>query len=201
MISSASRSRLHELRRNRIAAQRGADLLERKREVLLRETAKRTARVAKLSGDVERACREARLLLRLADVELGKEGVAAAAMAQPAVPVIEARPCTVMGVRFNDLRAPAPPFRAVYGAAATAESLDAAGSAFTALLPRVIELASEESALARLHVAVRKVTKIVNALRKVILPRLVAQIRFTVDSIAEEERDEAVRRKIRLAFV
>ncbi|MGZ7040513.1 MAG: V-type ATP synthase subunit D [Thermoanaerobaculia bacterium] len=42
-------------------------------------------------------------------------------------------------------------------------------------------------------------TKIVNALHKVILPRLTEQIRLTVDSIAEEERDEAVRRKMRLA--
>ncbi|MGZ7040299.1 MAG: V-type ATP synthase subunit D [Thermoanaerobaculia bacterium] len=199
MISATSRSRLYELRRDRVAALRGAELLERKREVLLRETAARAKLVAKLRRDVDRAYREARRLLRIADVELGREGVLAAALAQPMTSTIESRQDTVMGVRLRELRAAASPYRAVYGAAATTESLDNAGAAFTALLPRVIELSSHESALARLRIAVRKVTKIVNALHKVILPRLTEQIRLTVDSIAEEERDEAVRRKMRLA--
>ncbi len=200
MISSTSRSRLYELRRDRVAAQRGADLLERKRDVLLRETGRRATRVAKLRTEMERAYSEARKLLRSADVELGREGVAAAALAQPMPLAIESRQSTVMGVRLNELHAPAQPYRAVYGPAGTAASLDAAGAAFSALLPRVIELASEQAALARLRVAVRKATKIVNALQKVILPRLIEQIRLTVDSIAEEERDEAVRRKVRLAL-
>jgi V/A-type H+-transporting ATPase subunit D len=200
VISSTSRSRLYELRRDRVSAQRGADLLQRKREVLLHETARRAAHVSNLRRQVQRAYFEARKLLRVADVELGHEAVAAAALAQPMTCAIESRQSTVMGVRFRELHASTPPYRAVYGAAATSASLDAAGAAFSALLPRVIELAAEESALARLRVAVRKATKIVNALQKVILPRLTQQIRLTVDSIAEEERDEAVRRKLRLAF-
>ncbi|MGZ4778364.1 MAG: hypothetical protein ACXV5L_04160, partial [Thermoanaerobaculia bacterium] len=63
MISATSRSRLYELRRDRVAALRGAELLERKREVLLRETAARAKLVAKLRRDVDRAYREARRLL------------------------------------------------------------------------------------------------------------------------------------------
>lgn len=199
MISSTSRSRLYELRRELVSARRAADLLERKREVLLRETSRRASRVSKLRREVQSAYFDARLLLRAADVEMGREGVAAAGFAQPMACAIESRQNSVMGVRFRELHASAPAYRAVYGAAATTASLDAAGAAFSALLPRLIELAAEESALARLRVAVRKATKIVNALQKVILPRLAEQIRLTVDSIAEEERDEAVRRKLRLA--
>jgi len=41
MIGSATRSRLFELRRDRAAAERSAELLDRKREVLLREIARR----------------------------------------------------------------------------------------------------------------------------------------------------------------
>ena len=200
MISSTSRSRLYELRRSRVSAQRGADLLERKRDVLLRETTRRAIRVEKLRGEVERAYREARKLLRIADVEIGRDGVAAAGFAQPLTCTIDAHQSTVMGVRLSEVRAAAQPYRAVYGSAATSESLDAAGAAFTALLPRIVELASEQMSLARVRVAVRKATKIVNALQKVILPQLTEQIRLTVDSIAEEERDEAVRRKLRLAY-
>jgi vacuolar-type H+-ATPase subunit D/Vma8 len=46
---------------------------------------------------------------------------------------------------------------------------------------------------------VRKATKIVNALQKFILPQLEERIHTIVASIEEEERDEAVRRKMRAA--
>lgn len=199
MIAATSRSRLNELRRDRTSALRGADLLDRKREVLLRETSRRAARAEAMRIEIERMAAEARTRLRIAEVQLGRERVSAAAMAQPPMCSIDSRQSAIMGVRFVELHASAAPYRAVYGAASTSQSLDAAGAAFSALLPRVIELAAEESAVARLRVAVRKVMKIVNALQKVIIPRLEQQIRMTVDSIAEEERDEAVRRKVRLA--
>ncbi len=45
----------------------------------------------------------------------------------------------------------------------------------------------------------RKATKIVNALQKFTLPQLEERIHTIVASIEEEERDEAVRRKMRAA--
>lgn len=63
--------------------------------------------------------------------------------------------------------------------------------------PGISEVAAEESAVTCLRLALRKA--IVNALQRIILPRLEQQIRPTVESIDEEERDEAVRRKIRMA--
>ncbi len=199
MISATSRSRLNELRRDRASALRGADLLDRKREVLLRETSRRAARAEAMRRDVERMLADARKRLRIAEVHVGRERITAAGFAQPLVTSVDSRQSAIMGVRFVELRASSAPYRAVYGPASTSESLDAAGTAFAALVPHVVELAAEESAVARLRVAVRKVTKIVNALQKVIIPRLEQQIRMTVESIAEEERDEAVRRKVRLA--
>ena len=199
MISTTSRSRLYELRRDFASATRGADLLERKRDVLLRETTSREARLAQLRAAVEIRYAEAKHLLRIAEVGLGHDAVAAAALAQPATCAMERHEITVMGVRLQELRCSSPPFRAIYGAAPTSAALDSAAAAFTALLPLVVELAAARAALDRLRVAVRKATKIVNALQKVILPRIGRQIRLTVDSIAEEERDEAVRRKVRMA--
>lgn len=199
MITSTSRSRLYELRRERTSARRAAELLERKREVLLRETTKRAARLDALRSALQRDHRAACDLLRVAQVEIGSRTIDAAALAQPLTVVIRKRALTVMGVRVVEVEASAPPYRAVYGAASTRHSLDAAGAAFTALLPKAIELAAEESAVARLRLALRKATKIVNALQKIILPHLEQQIRLTVESIGEEERDEAVRRKIRMA--
>ncbi|HSP16584.1 MAG TPA: V-type ATP synthase subunit D [Thermoanaerobaculia bacterium] len=199
MISSSSRSRLYELRRDLAAARRGADLLERKREVLLRETSRRASQLETMRIDVREQLTAARKLLRIAEVELGREGVAAAGLAQPLSCTFDKHDVAVMGVRFKEVRAKCQTYRPVYGPAGTRASLDKAGAAFSALLPLLVEVAAEETALARLRMAVRKATKIVNALQKFILPQLESRIHTIVASIEEEERDEAVRRKMRIA--
>ncbi len=201
MIGAATRSRLFELRRDRGAAQRSAELLDRKREVLLREIARRERLLEKLRKVAALRYLEAHRLLSIARVELGMRGVEAAALAQPARYAITGRETSVMGVRVPQLGATVEPYRAFYGAAATAESLDECGAAFTELLPHVVALAQEEIAVARLTTAMRKTTKLLNALQKVVLPRIEREIRAIVDGIEEDERDDAIRRRVGMEHV
>lgn len=196
MIGAATRSRLFELRRDRGAAQRSAELLDRKREVLLREIARRERLRQRLRDVVAASYAEAHRRLRIARVELGMSGVEAAALAQPLCDAIEHRETSVMGVRIPQLAATVQPYRAFYGAAATAESLDECGAAFSELIPHVVALAQEEIAVVRLSAAMRKTTKLLNALQKVVLPRIEREIRAIVDGIEEDERDDAVRRRV-----
>jgi H(+)-transporting ATP synthase subunit D len=196
MIGAATRSRLFELRRDRGAAQRSAELLDRKREVLLREIARRERLRQSLRGGVAAGYAEAHRRLRIARVELGMRGVEEASLAQPVREAIEHRETSVMGVRIAQLTASVQPYRAFYGAAATAESLDECGAAFAELIPQVVALAQEEIAVARLSAAMRKTTKLLNALQKVVLPRIEREIRAIVDGIEEDERDDAVRRRV-----
>jgi V/A-type H+-transporting ATPase subunit D len=196
MIGSATRSRLFELRRDRGAALRSAELLDRKREVLLREIARRERILGELRDVVGARHAEAHRLLRIARVELGMRGVEAAALAQPARFTLAERDRSVMGVRIPQFSATIEPYRAFYGAAATAESLDEAGAAFSELFPTVVALAQEEIAVSRLSIAIRKTTKLLNALQKVVLPRIERDIRAIVDGIEEDERDDAVRRSV-----
>ena len=201
MIGAATRSRLFELRRDRGAAQRSAELLDRKREVLLREIARRERLRQSLRDVVAAGYAEAHRRLRVARVELGMRGVEEASLAQPVRDAIEHRETSVMGVRIPQLTANVAPYRAFYGAAATAESLDECGAAFTELVPQVIALAQEEIAVARLSAAMRKTTKLLNALQKVVLPRIAREIRAIVDGIEEDERDDAVRRRVGMTRV
>lgn len=196
MIRSGTRSRLFELRRDRAAAERSAELLDRKREVLLREIARRGRLRDELRNVVAAEYAEARKRLDVARVELGLQGIEAAALAQPARSTLTQRITSVMGVRIPQLTASVEPYRAFYGAAATAESLDECGAAFTALLPHLVALAQEETAVVRLGAAMRKTTKLLNALQKVVLPRIERDIRAIVDGIEEDERDEGVRRRV-----
>lgn len=200
MIGAATRSRLFELRRDRGAAQRSAELLDRKREVLLREIARRERLRQRLREIVATGYAEAHQRLRVARVELGINGVDAAALAQPKTQTVERRELSVMGVRIPQLSVTVAPYRAFYGAAATAESLDECGAAFSALIPPIVELAQEEIAVARMSAAMRKTTKLLNALQKVLLPRIDRDIRTIVDGIEEDERDDSVRRRVGMTY-
>lgn len=199
MIGSATRSRLFELRRDRAAAERSAELLDRKREVLLREIARRERLRDELRGVVAMHYADARQRLGVARVDLGLAAIEAAALAQPARFAITQRVTSVMGVRIPQLTASVEPYRAFYGAAATAESLDECGAAFAALIPHLVALAQEESAVVRLSAAMKKTAKLLNALQKVVLPRIESEIHAIVDGIEEDERDEAVRRRVAVA--
>jgi H(+)-transporting ATP synthase subunit D len=196
VIGSATRSRLFELRRDRLAAQRSAELLDRKREVLLREIARRERVRKDVRARVAEKYGAARKKLDVARVELGMRAIAAAALAQPQRFRIDARLVSVMGVRLPQLSISIEPYRAFYGAASTSESLDECGDAFSVLLPDLVALAQEETAVTRLSAAMRKTTKLLNALQKVVLPRIDGEMRAIVDGIEEDERDEAIRRRV-----
>ena len=195
MISTTARSRLFDLRRDRLAARRSAELLDRKREVLVREVARRTTERDRLRKAVDGSYSAAHQRLHVACVELGHRAIAAAALAQRDRSRIDRRNSAVMGVRVADADVAIPPFQAFYGAAATTASLDETGEAFTRLWRDALLLAAADSALARLTTALRKTTRLVNALQKIVLPHIDREIRATLEGIEEEERDEAVRQR------
>ncbi len=96
-----------------------------------------------------------------------------------------------------ELRDGSPPFRARYGPAATAASLDEAGAAQRSFLHALVEVAESDLAVRSLRGGLARTARRVNALEKIILPQLSAEIRAIRDAVEEEERDEALRRSRR----
>lgn len=194
MITAAVRSRLFELRRERIAARRSAELLDRKREALLREIIRRTSRRDELRALVARRYSDARGKLDIARVEIGMPAMESAALAQTPWHSVASGATSIMGIRVTTIRASPVQYRAQYGTGGTSASLDDAGAAFTSIVPDVLRLAEQEAALARLRLAARKTTKLLNSLEKFVIPRIDSDIRAVSEGIEEEERDEAARR-------
>jgi V/A-type H+/Na+-transporting ATPase subunit D len=199
MTGAAVRSRLLELRRQRAAARRGQELLEQKREVLLREMLRRTRLRNEIRDRAGAELRSARLHLREAETELGRQTCASAALAQPAVASVERGTKALLGIALPTLRARFVPFRPRYGPGGTAESLDQAGRAFAEALPVLVRLAEEELAVRNLQRGFAQTVRRLNALEKVVLPRLDHEIRQVTSALEEEERDEGLRRKSWLA--
>jgi V/A-type H+-transporting ATPase subunit D len=194
MIESSGRSRLLGLRRELDAARAGRELLDRKREVILRTVSERTPRAQGLRHTVATALAAARADLANAQIESGRTAVDAAALAQPRIVSVEATEMSVVGIMLPQIHAAVAPFRPRYGPVGTSGTLDRAGAAFTAILPSLLALASAEAAIRRLRRALTRTVRRLNALDMMVLPELSREIHVVAAALEEEERDEAVRR-------
>lgn len=190
---NASRSRAMELRQGIDDARRGSEVLGQKLELVRRELARRMAERDLQQKAVATALAFARAELREAELELGRDAIAAAALAQPGLPAVTSRQARSVGVLWRRLTLPAQPFRPCYGPGGTAASLDRAGAAYALLLPLLVGLAEAEALVRLLRVSLLKTARRLNALEKAILPRLLGELRATLSALEEDARDEAVR--------
>ena len=193
MRTAATRWRLLELQRQRRAVEAGIDLLDRKREALLRALAERTRQARESRSRLAAALAIARTTLDGAAVQIGDAAARAATLAQPRFDGITAHDEPIVGVRVARLVAARPNTPPQYGPGGTCAALDTATRRFTALVPEVLVLAEEEQAARAITRGLRRTTRTLNALRTVLLPALEADIRAVASGLEEEEREEAVR--------
>jgi V/A-type H+-transporting ATPase subunit D len=200
MPVAPSRWRLIELKRRRDAVRGGIDLLDRKREALIRQLVERRGHAEELRLQLSAALNAARGLVRRAFEEIGRPGCEAAALAQISPAWLEVRDDRVLGVPLPLVRASLEPFHICYGPGGTAASVDDAARAFAGLIPALLRLASQETAIRNLQRGLQRTTRTLNALKDMLLPELEADIRTVAAGLEEEERDERARWTRRLDF-
>jgi V/A-type H+-transporting ATPase subunit D len=182
------------LRRERAAARHGRDLLENKREALLRALADWTARRDRQEALVAARLGAAREAAAAARIEIGRDALMAAALAQPATVAIDRRDASIVGVRVPRLAARVAPLRLQYGPAATSEAVDAAAARYHEVVGDLVLLAEQREAVRALKVGLLRTARRLNALEKVVLPGIEREIAAVTAAIEEDERDEALRR-------
>jgi V/A-type H+-transporting ATPase subunit D len=195
MSGLAVRSRLLTLMQERRAAQLGRELLDRKREAILRELIQRLRRRDAQRDVVRDALRAARRTLRAARIETGRRRIEAAILAQPVSASVDMRGGSLVGVPMPRLQPRLLPFVPHYGTAATTATLDEAGAQFSGLLAALVRLAEEEEAARNLQLGLSKTVRRLKALEQVVLPRLDREVRDVTAALEEDERDESIRRK------
>lgn len=195
MSGAAVRSRQVELRRTLEAARHGREVLEQKRELLLRELRARRRVAAEARVRTRALLEAAHRPLTAARIEIGTMGVEAAVLAQPETASVEWRRGTLMGVTLPKLSMRPNPFVPQYGPMGTCAQLDVAGRAFAAVLPELVKLAEEELAVRALRRGLSQTTRRLSALEQVVIPELERDLREVSAALEEEERDEFLRRK------
>ncbi len=172
----------------------GFELIDKKRNILIREIMSMIDEVKALQGEINTTFEEAYHALQEANVDIGSvEEIAKAVPPDDCITVLSK---SVMGVEIPTVRYHPGEALPYYGFAAGTETLDLALAKFRAAGALCARLAEVENGVMRLALSIRKTQKRANALKNIVIPDYEQKIRFIADSLEEKEREEFIRMKV-----
>jgi V/A-type H+/Na+-transporting ATPase subunit D len=202
-VENVRPTRLELLRtRRRIAvARRGLNLLKLKRTALIAEFFSVSKAALELRGELRRRFEQGYEAIRLAETIEGPTRLENISMLLPNLPDVTVATKNVMGVRTPRLNAGG---FAPVGAASLLDLPTSIGEPireFQGIYGLVLEIAEKENTLRRLLHEIEKTKRRANAIENVLVPRLVAIVRFIKFRFDEMERDsfamlKTVKRKL-----
>jgi V/A-type H+/Na+-transporting ATPase subunit D len=193
---SPTRINLIETKRTLSLAQSGREILERKRDVLLRELRNSLFEADKAREELWEVLSSAYRSLREANMVNGADTVANVALGSSyeASFLVDYR--GIMGVAVPIVQFQAEKdTKPDYGFANTSVELDRAFKEFYRVLAAVAELARAEGTVFQLANDVRKTQRRVNALNHVLIPQYTETVKLIESVLEEKDREEFVRTK------
>ena len=172
----------------------GFELLDRKRNILIREMMLLIDKVKSLRGEISSTYREAYEALQEANVTLGM--VQETAMAVPVDDGVTITYRSVMGVEIPNVRLAESEIRMCDGLDRTNSRLDYAYVCFQKAKRVTALLAEVENSVYRLANAIRKTQRRANALENIVIPRYEETAKFITDALEEKDREEFSRLKV-----
>ena len=172
----------------------GFELLDRKRNIIVREMMQLIDRAAVIQSQIDSCYAEAYQALQRANVAHGVCDDIAASV--PVENGLELTVRSVMGVEIPMVKLDAEPVSLRYGFMSTSSLVDEAYIKFDRVKKLTAELAEVENSVYRLATAVNKTRKRANALKNIIIPRLTSTVKFITDSLEEKEREDFSRLKV-----
>lgn len=189
-----------QARKERIdLASQGRELLEQKRSALVKELLKVADRVMQEAEDLERTAEVARRALARAEGSAGTEAVSSAGMAARGELPVDVERIHVMGVsvpEIGQVTAQRPILGRGYAVTGMSTTIDEAAAAFEREVEAIVELAESELRLRRLADEIRELSRRVNALEHILIPRLKEERDYIEMALQERARDERFRLKL-----
>lgn len=190
-----TKGNLMKARKTLALCRMGYDLMDRKRNILIREMMMLMEKAQELRNSVEETYREAYSALQDANVTLGVIDNLAESI--PIEDGVEITYRSVMGVdipnvSLNDNKRNFIP----YGFYATNSQLDKAYVSFSKVKRITVMLAEVDNSIYRLAVAIKKAQRRANALQNILIPKFESTVSYIIDSLEEKEREEFSRLKV-----
>lgn len=174
----------------------GYELLDKKRNILIREMMSLIDTAKSLQSRIEVTYSSAYAALRNANMEIGIENVEKIAYAVDEENSVKVKFKSVMGVEIpivtmnEEKRVP------VYGFMNTTASLDEARQKFLEVKELTRVLAQVENSVYCLASSIKKTQKRANALKNIMIPRYEAETKNIQNALEEKEREEFSRLKV-----
>mgnify|MGYP004559431783 CR=1 FL=1 len=194
MPVSPTKGNLLNIKKSLNLAKLGYSLLDRKRNILIREMMMLIDDAKAIRGEIESTYKDAYLALQNANITLGV--CENAAKAVPIETGVRVTYRSVMGVEIPHVSLHPQPIKVYYGFQATNAALDNAFVLFQRVKKLTATLAEIENSVYRLANAIKKTQKRANALKNIIIPRFEADSKFITDALEEKEREDFSRLKI-----
>jgi V/A-type H+-transporting ATPase subunit D len=175
-------------------ARLGYDLMDRKRNILVREMMLMIDKANVIQAEISTTYAEAYAALQRAHITLGV--CRESAMTVPVDNGLEMDFRSVMGVELPTVTLKTRPPEIYYGLDLTNSQLDEAAFKFEEVKKLTAVLAEVESCVYRLADAIKKTQKRKNALDNVIIPRFKSTVKFITDALEEKDREDFSRLKV-----
>ena len=178
-------------------SRQGYELMDKKRNILIRELTKYIEQAKVIQISIDEAYKTAYAALQRANIRMGIDNVQAISRTVDVDESIDVRLRSVMGTEIPLVRyAKEESGKPAYSFYSTYESLDEAKKAFVRVKELTLELAQVEIAAYRLAAGVQKTRKRANALQTITIPYYEELAKSIQNSLEEKEREEFTRLKV-----
>lgn len=191
---SPTKGNLINLKRSLKLSKLGFDLMDKKRNILMREMMPLVEVAKSIRNEVENTFNHAYKALENANISLGSfEDIAENIKVETGVTI---KYKSVMGLLIPKVNLEIIPFERNYSILKTNSKLDLAIISFLKVKEVVKILAEIENSVYLLAKEIKKTKIRANALENIVIPRIEKNIKYISDALEEKEREEFSRLKI-----
>ena len=177
-------------------AHMGYDLMDKKRNILIRELMGMIDEAQDIQTQIDVTFREAYKALQVANREIGINNVQTFSYTVPVEDSIRIKTRSIMGVEIPLVESDPSGEVPTYAFYNTKESLDVARLAFEKVKELTLKLSMIENSAYRLAAAIKKTQKRANALKNITIPHYMQLSKDISDALEEKEREEFTRLKV-----
>ena len=174
----------------------GYGLLDKKRNILIREMMNLIDAAKALQSKIESTFTNAYSALEQANIDIGIETVEKIGYAMAVEDSLEIKFRSVMGVEISIVMLDEQPIKPDYGMKNTGSALDEAVVSFVKVKYLTRQLAQIETSVYRLADSIKKTQKRANALKNIMIPRYEEETKNIQNALDEKEREEFSRLKV-----
>ncbi len=177
-------------------SKQGYELLDKKRNILVREMMGLIERAGIIQERIHRLYQEAYEALQSANISIGIAEVEQLGFAVPEERSVKVKVRSIMGVEIPTIDIEPYDLKPRYGFSRANLALDIAYRRFEEVKHMTVEYAEVENAVYRLAGNIRKTQKRANALKNIMIPRFEKITRDIQDFLDEKDREEFTRLKM-----